>query len=100
MLPEPLPEQQTKDLLARLSDLGVDVAGVMINRVLLGETNCSRCASTQRWQRKTLERLRKAQTDRRIKSRGPALYLLPEQPEEVAGREALDRFTRHLYRLK
>jgi len=101
MLPEPLPEQQTQYLLGQLSSLGIEVAGLMINRVLLGDTSCSRCASTQRWQRKTLERLKKARARGRKSPRKKLdLYLLPEQPDEVAGREALERFTAQLYRLK
>jgi arsenite-transporting ATPase len=96
MLPEPLPEHQTEYLLQQLSGLKIEVAAVMVNRVVMGETRCPRCASTQTWQRKTLDRLGKT----RARRGGRKLYLLAEQPQEVAGREALERFTGHLYRLK
>ena len=104
LLPEPLPEQQTQYLLDQLSGLGIEVAAVMVNRVLLDVLGCSRCASIQTWQRKTLERLTKrpvlGKKSPRRKRNAPGLYLLPEQPDEVVGRKALERFTGQLYQLK
>lgn len=93
MLPEPLPDKQTKRLLEQVEDLGLNVVGLMVNRVLLDETTCGRCANTQRWQQKVLNRLRKQHGSLGV-------YLLEEQPAEIAGSAALKRFTRHVWRLR
>jgi arsenite-transporting ATPase len=92
MLPEPLPDRQTQRLLEQLKALGIHVSAVMVNRVLLGDDRCGRCANAQRWQRKVLDRLRRNR---------PAVpvYLLAEQPHEVAGKAALAKFTLSLRRM-
>jgi arsenite-transporting ATPase len=93
MLPEPLPDKQTKRLLDQVEDLGIHIACLMVNRVLLDETTCGRCANTQRWQQNVLNRLKKQHASL-------LLYLLEEQPTEIAGSAALKQFTRHVWRLK
>lgn len=93
MLPEPLPERQTRQLLADLRGLKLPVGAIMVNRVLLGDTKCARCANAERWQRKVLNRLRKQHP-------GVPLYLLAEQPEEIAGRGAIAAFTSSLWRME
>jgi hypothetical protein len=64
----------------------------MVNRVLLGEDRCGRCANAQRWQRKVLDRLRRSRP-------GMPVYLLAEQPREVAGKAALAKFTQKVWRM-
>jgi arsenite-transporting ATPase len=93
MLPELLPDKQTTRLLKQVEDLGIHVAGLMVNRVVLDDTTCARCANTQRWQQKVLNRVRKQHA-------GFPVYLLPERPAEIAGSAALERFTRRVWRLK
>jgi arsenite-transporting ATPase len=92
MLPEPLPDRQTQRLLEQLEALGIHVSAVMVNRVLLDNDRCGRCANAQRWQRKVLDRLRRSR---------PAVpvYLLAEQRHEVAGKKALAAFTRRVWRM-
>jgi arsenite-transporting ATPase len=92
MLPEPLPDRQTQRLLEQLEALKIHVSAVMVNRVLLDDERCGRCANAQRWQRKVLDRLRRSRPKLPV-------YLLAEQPHEVAGRQALEKFTQKLWRM-
>jgi arsenite-transporting ATPase len=92
MLAEPLPDRQTQRLLEQLEALKIHVSAVMVNRVLLDEDGCGRCASAQRWQRKVLDRLRRSRAKLPV-------YLLAEQPQEVAGKAALAEFTARLWRM-
>lgn len=92
MLPEPLPDWQTQRLLEQLQDLGIHVSAVMVNRVLLTDDRCGRCANAQRWQRKVLERLKRSRP-------GVPVYLLAEQPHEVAGKAALSEFAQKVWRM-
>jgi anion-transporting ArsA/GET3 family ATPase len=92
MLPEPLPDRQTQRLLEQLEALKIHVSAVMVNRVLLDDERCGRCANAQRWQRKVLDRLRRSRPKLPV-------YLLAEQPHEVAGKQALEKFTQKLWRM-
>jgi arsenite-transporting ATPase len=92
MLPEPLPDRQTQRLLEQLETLKIHVSAVMVNRVLLDDDRCGRCANAQRWQRKVLDRLRRSRPKLPV-------YLLAEQPHEIAGKAALSRFTQKVWRM-
>jgi arsenite-transporting ATPase len=92
-LPETMPARQARYLLEQMGELGIEVAAVMVNRVLL-DTGCGRCSNGLRWQQRVVNQL--------AKTRGknhPPVYLLPEQTDEIAGRAALNAFTRHVYQL-
>jgi arsenite-transporting ATPase len=93
-LPEPMPARQAEYLLDQMRGLGINIAAVMINRVLL-DTGCGRCSNAQRWQQRVVNQLAK-----RRKRSLPPMYLLAEQTDEIAGKAALSAFTRHLHRLK
>jgi arsenite-transporting ATPase len=92
MLPEPLPDRQTQRLLEQLEALKIHVSAVLVNRVLLDDDRCGRCVNAQRWQRKVLDRLRRSRPRRPV-------YLLAEQPHEVAGKAALAKFTQKVWRM-
>ena len=92
MLPEPLPDRQTQRLLEQLESLSIHVSAVMVNRVLMSDDRCGRCANAQRWQRKVLDRLKRSRP-------GIPVYLLAEQLHEVAGKAALAKFTEKVWRM-
>ncbi len=92
MLPEPLPKQQTLRLLTSVNQLNIAVGGIFVNRVIIEKKPlkgkaCPRCARAERWQRATLSQLKRS-------FRGHTIYIVKNYPEEVAGREALEAFTR------
>jgi arsenite/tail-anchored protein-transporting ATPase len=92
MLPEPLPDRETRRLLRTLSEMGANVQRVFVNRVMMHDTaGCSRCKRARRWQMYTLQKIRSiAQSD---------VWVVPEVPGGVAGRSGLTRFTRNIWRL-
>jgi len=91
MLAEPMPDRETRRLLAALSRLGIRPEALFVNRVLFPEdaAGCERCERARAWQLATLSRLRKG---------GPGLLLAREFGREIAGRKALAGFTRQLWR--
>lgn len=91
MLPEPLPDRETRRLLRELRQQKVPLAGVFVNRVLLQETNCARCRRAKAWQHQTLAEIRKWRLP---------VYVVPEFPEEIAGEQQLRRLTKTLWRLQ
>lgn len=93
MLAEPVPDAETRRLLAALKDVPIAVGALFVNRVLTDpDTSCKRCTSASRWQQATLAKLEKSKLAKEI-------YVVPEFETEVSGKEALSEFTRSLWRL-
>ncbi len=93
MLPEPVPDRQTQRLLAAMHELGIAVDSLFINRVLVKvEKSCKRCSRAQRWQMTTLLGLRRKYGKQRM-------YVVREFPHEIAGPEALKKFTGELWQI-
>lgn len=92
MLPEPLPDSQTRRLLAAVEQIGIRVDSLFVNRVLLEDARCPRCTRRKEWQAATLARLRKRYAQHRI-------YLAPEFPGEIAGAAALNKFTGQIWQI-
>lgn len=90
MLAEPMPDRETRRLLAALRELGIRPVALFVNRILFPEdaAGCRRCESARQWQLATLAQLRRLDGD---------LLLAREQSREIAGRKALERFTRELW---
>jgi hypothetical protein len=53
---------------------------------------CARCDRTRKWQAATLAGLKK-------RYKGNRIYLLPNFPNEIAGKQALRQFTKQLWQL-
>src|SRR5437588_6381469 len=80
MLPEPVPDHQTTRLLRAVKEIGITVDSLFVNRVLVQETDqsrCSRCMRARAWQMATLRTLRK-------KYGSYQTYLAPELAGEIA----------------
>jgi arsenite-transporting ATPase len=92
MLPEPVPDHQTRRLLTAVKQIGIRVDSVFVNRVMLGEVDCAQCRRRRRWQMVTLQELRR-------RYQGHRIYLAPEYPGEIAGAPALKQFTRQLWQI-
>ena len=92
MLPELLPDRETRRLLGAMRDLGTTVRRVFVNRVMMQDRgHCSRCNRARRWQMYTLQKIRVfSQQD---------VYIVPEVPGGISGRAGLERFTRKIWRL-
>jgi arsenite-transporting ATPase len=90
MLAEPLPDRETRRLLADLRDMRVPVAGIFVNRVLMETGYCKRCQRARAWQKRMLDGLRDWDV--------PVL-IVPEFNEEIAGKRGLERLTKTLWRL-
>src|SRR5437660_1934840 len=62
MLPEPVPDRQTRRLLQAVGAIGVEVDALFVNRVLgeqLKSASCPRCKRERNWQWATVQELRK-----------------------------------------
>ncbi|MCU1284281.1 MAG: arsenite efflux ATP-binding protein ArsA [Acidobacteriales bacterium] len=99
MLAEPMPDRETSRLLDTLKELPVSVEAVFVNRILMPVSNkvaarCARCDRARRWQIATLAGLKK-----RYRGKAGAIYLLPNLPDEIAGKKALQSFTKELWLL-
>jgi len=92
MLPEPVPDHQTRSLLSAVKQIGIRVDSLFVNRVKLGETKCARCNRRRQWQMATLQALQR-------RYRGHRIYLAPEHPQEIAGAPALKKFTSQLWQI-
>ena len=92
MLPEPVPDSQTRRLLAAVEQIGIRVDSLIVNRVLLEDSRCPRCTRRKRWQAATLGRLRQRYAEHRI-------YLVPEFPDEIAGAAALKKLTGQIWQI-
>jgi arsenite-transporting ATPase len=94
MLPEPVPDRQTQRLLAAMEDLGVAVDSLFVNRVLEEAAGrCRRCARAREWQLATLRSLPRKYGKHRT-------YVLREFPAEIAGAQALKKFTGELWQIQ
>ena len=92
-LPEPLPDYETARLLRALKEVDAPLSAVFINRVLLGEPgDCKRCKLAAEWQAASLVHLQK-------QLRGRQIYITAESESEIAGRQALNKFTQKLWRV-
>jgi arsenite-transporting ATPase len=95
MLAEPMPDQETGRLLASLKKLQVSVQAVFANRIVMNAgKRCPRCARARQWQAATLANLKK-----RFRGKSETIYLLPNFPGEIAGKQALRQFTDESWRL-
>jgi arsenite-transporting ATPase len=94
MLAEPLPDGQTLRLLRSVSEIGIAVDSLFVNRVLLDPKAgaCARCGRAQQWQSAILKSLRKRYKQYHI-------YVAPELPGEIAGAAALKKFTAELWQI-
>jgi arsenite/tail-anchored protein-transporting ATPase len=94
MLAEPVPDRQTQRLLAALKDLSLAVDSVFVNRILVDEAPaCKHCSRARRWQMATLRGLQRKHQSHRI-------YVMREFPAEIAGAEALKKFTGELWQIR
>ncbi len=92
MLPETLPDRETRRLIKDLETLAVALGPVFVNRVLMsGKERCPRCEQAARFQLQTLARLRREDFG--------TLLAVPEYSTQVAGAAALKKFTRELWRI-
>ncbi len=94
MLAEPVPDRQTRRLLAAMEELGIAVDSLFVNRVLAEtRSHCRRCARAREWQLATLQSLPRKYGKHRT-------YVLREFPKEIAGGAALKRFTNELWQIQ
>jgi arsenite/tail-anchored protein-transporting ATPase len=95
MLAEPLPDRETGRLLRGLSGLGSPTEGLFVNRLLFAADTkgCVRCERARRWQMSTLAGLK-------LRYKDSDIYCVREFPREVAGKSALEKFTRELWQIK
>jgi arsenite-transporting ATPase len=95
LLAEPLPDRETERLLHQLRELQVPIAGIIINRVLLGERErtCARCRRIAAWQAATLQRFAK------IAGAPARVFVVPEQARPPRGKHDLRTLTSKLRRL-
>jgi arsenite-transporting ATPase len=88
MVAEPLPDRETIRLQQELHKLELTPSSLFVNRVLVTETRCPRCAQARAWQAKTLSNLARGEAKQ--------LYIVPEFGAEVTGAARLQRFTRSI----
>jgi arsenite-transporting ATPase len=87
--PETMAVRETERLVERLGELEVPVTTLVVNRVIEDAGDCERCRAKQAVQETALETLRNAHPDLER-------WLVPDQPGEVTGLEALERVAAHL----
>ncbi len=92
MLPEPVPDRQTRRLLDALEEIGIAVDAIFVNRVLPETDDCERCESGRTWQMASLKNFRQRYPKQ-------TAYVVGEFPQEIAGAAALKRFTGHLWEI-
>jgi arsenite-transporting ATPase len=94
MLAEPLPDRETRRLLAALEELKIAPAAIFVNRVLFPEDveGCRRSETARAWQLATLARMRTL-------SKGTEVFVVRDFGHEIHGKKALASFTRELWRL-
>ena len=86
MLPEPVPDRQTRRLIDAVEKLGLKVDSLLINRVRFPqqpEAACEWCARSVAWQRATLQSIAG-------KYHRYQLFIAPEMPQEVPRFRFLD----------
>ena len=89
LLAEPLPDRETRRLLASLEELEIRPAALFVNRVIFPEdaAGCPRCETARAWQMATLTQL------------DGELFVVRNFEREISGRKALESFTRELWRI-
>jgi anion-transporting ArsA/GET3 family ATPase len=92
MLPEPVPDRQTRRLLDALDEIGIAVDAIFVNRVLPDVEGCKRCRRSLAWQMASLRDFRKRYPSQKA-------YVVREFPQEIAGASALKKFTGHLWEI-
>jgi arsenite-transporting ATPase len=94
MLPEPVPDRQTRRLLSAIKELGIAVDALLVNRVLVAqESGCRHCRRAKQWQMATLSLLQQRYGERRV-------YLVRDFPLEIAGGAKLKKFTSELWQIQ
>jgi arsenite-transporting ATPase len=93
MLAEPVPDSQTRRLLAAVAQIGLGVDSLFVNRIIKTVSSCKRCLRRRRWQGAILQQLQR-------RYGGHPTYLVPEFSAEIVGRTALERFTRKLWQIQ
>jgi len=94
-LPEPLPDRETGRLLRELQALQLQPVALFVNRVLFAEdaAKCGFCRSRSAWQMISLRRLKR-------EAGNVPLLVVREQATGIAGRHALQAFTRELWTMQ
>jgi anion-transporting ArsA/GET3 family ATPase len=92
MLPEPVPDRQTRRLLDALDEIGIAVDAIFVNRVLPETHDCERCQRSRAWQMASLKNFRRRYPKQ-------TAYLVREFPQEIAGAAALRKFTGQLWEI-
>ena len=94
MLPEALPDRETVRLQNALEDLKLPRGPLVVNRLFFQEdvAGCLRCRMSRQWQLATMARVRRANRARQI-------YVMRNFASEIAGKKALQAFTRSIWRL-
>jgi arsenite-transporting ATPase len=91
-LAEPLPDYETRRLLETLAELGAPLGAVFVNRVLREGKGCRRCRLVGEWQAASLSSLRK-------QLGGDGVYVVGEAGRTITGTNALEQFTKRIWRL-
>jgi arsenite/tail-anchored protein-transporting ATPase len=93
MLAEPLPDRETSRLIANIRDIGLEVTGVVVNRLLAVTevAQCEHCSRARAWQLATLAHVHRQST--------APVFAIREHNEEIAGREGLAALTGSLWHL-
>ncbi len=94
MLPEPLPDHETKRLLLELDQLRLRPGALFVNRVLREADggSCARCRAARVWQVSVLDELKHWTSARDV-------FVIRNFPQEIAGEKGLRAITRELWRL-
>jgi arsenite-transporting ATPase len=95
MLAEPLPDQETRRLLAELDGLQLRPAAIFVNRVHFSSSNARKCAwcdTAAKWQHATLAKLGRA-------SGKQTIYAVRDFAEEISGEDGLRKLTSELWQL-
>jgi anion-transporting ArsA/GET3 family ATPase len=94
MLPEPVPDSETRRLIKAIEELGIAVQALFINRVQIkSAVSCQLCKRRRDWQLATLGSMRLPRTVKHV-------FFAGEHPAEVSGVAALRSFTNHLWQIQ
>jgi len=88
-IPEDMVISETERLISRLGRYGINVRQLVINNVL-GPNDCEFCRKKSKEQQKYIEQI--ARKFSQLKT-----TIIPSQPREVKGLEALENFEEHLF---
>ena len=94
MLPEPVPDAETRRLIKAIEQLDLKVQTLFINRVQVKDAKtCAMCHRRREWQLATLSKMRLPRTVKEV-------YVAAEHPAEVSGVAALRSFTKSLWQME